>query len=70
MQGNDVFPIPGTKRMKYLEENAAAVHINLSPEEVQELADAVPESQVEGSRYNEAMMGGTYAHYKKAKAQQ
>lgn len=69
-QGNDVFPIPGTKRMKYLEENAAAVHINLSPEEVQELGDAVPESQVEGSRYNEAMMGGTYAHYKKAKAQQ
>ena len=56
--------------MKYLEENAAAVHINLSPEEVQELGDAVPESQVEGSRYNEAMMGGTYAHYKKAKAQQ
>ena len=56
--------------MKYLEENAAAVGIQLSKQELQELEDAVPESQVQGGRYNEAMMGGTYAHYHKAKPQQ
>lgn len=65
-----MFPIPGTKRMKYLEENAAAVGIQLSKHELKELEDAVPESQVQGARYNEAMMGGTYAHYQKAKPQQ
>ena len=56
--------------MKYLEENAAAVGIQLSKQELQELEDAVPESQVQGGRYNEAMMSGTYAHYHKAKPQQ
>ena len=66
VQGDDVFPIPGTKRVKYLEENAAAVHIKLSPEELQELADAVPENQVEGARYAEDMMGNTYAEYHKS----
>ena len=60
-------PIPGTKRMNYLEENAAAVGIQLSEQELKELEDAV---QVQGGRYNEAMMGGTYAHYHKAKPQQ
>lgn len=70
VQGDDVFPIPGTKRMKYLEENAAAVQIKLSKEEVQELADAVPENAVEGGRYNEAGMVATYAHYHKAKPAQ
>ncbi len=56
--------------MKYLEENVAAAHIQLTKEEVQELGDAVPESQVEGNRYNEAMMSGTYSQYHKAKAAQ
>ena len=70
VQGKDVFPIPGTKRMKYLEENAAAVGIQLSKQELQELEAAVPESQVEGGRYDEAMMADTYAHYHKAKPQQ
>lgn len=64
-----MFPIPGTKRMKYLEENAAAVGIQLSQQELKELEDAVPESEVQGGRYDEAMMGATYAHYHKAKPQ-
>ena len=70
MQGKDVFPIPGTKRIKYLEENAQAVQIQLSKAELQELADAVPEHLVEGERYNEADMAATYAHYHKAGQQQ
>ncbi|DBA67927.1 hypothetical protein WJX79_000034 [Trebouxia sp. C0005] len=69
-QGKDVFPIPGTKRVKYLEENAAAAQIQLTKEELQELGDAVPESQVEGHRYNEVMMSSTYSQYYKAKAAQ
>ena len=67
VQGKDVFPIPGTKRMKYLEENAAAVGVQLSKQELKELEDAVPESEVQGGRYDEAMMGTTYSHYHKAK---
>ena len=70
MQGKDVFPIPGTKRVKYLQENAKAVQIQLSKEELQELADAVPEHLVAGERYNEAGMAATFAHYHKAKQQQ
>jgi aryl-alcohol dehydrogenase-like predicted oxidoreductase len=50
-KGNDVVPIPGTKRRKYLEENAAAASIALTPAEVAELEAAVPESEVAGDRY-------------------
>jgi aryl-alcohol dehydrogenase-like predicted oxidoreductase len=49
--GEDVVPIPGTKRRKYLEENAAAADIKLSPAEVAEIEAAVPEDQVAGDRY-------------------
>jgi aryl-alcohol dehydrogenase-like predicted oxidoreductase len=50
-QGLDVVPIPGTKRRKYLEENAAAAEITLSPAELAELAAAVPADEVVGERY-------------------
>jgi aryl-alcohol dehydrogenase-like predicted oxidoreductase len=50
-KGEDLVPIPGTKRRKYLEENAAAVDIRLSPAEVAELESAVPEDEVAGDRY-------------------
>ena len=49
-------PIPGTKRRTYLEENAAAVDIKLSPEDVAELEAAVPQDEVAGTRYNEGAM--------------
>lgn len=49
-------PIPGTKRRKYLEENAAAAEIKLTPDEVAELEAAVPEGEVAGDRYNERAM--------------
>ena len=48
-QGDDVFPIPGTKNIKYLEENIAAVAVQLSKEEMSELEDAVPHNAVSHS---------------------
>jgi aryl-alcohol dehydrogenase-like predicted oxidoreductase len=50
-KGEDMVPIPGTKRRKYLEENAAAADIKLTPAEVAELEAAVPQSEIAGDRY-------------------
>jgi aryl-alcohol dehydrogenase-like predicted oxidoreductase len=55
-KGEDLIPIPGTKRRKYLEENAAAAEIRLSPNEVAELEAAVPENEIAGDRYATASM--------------
>ena len=55
-QGNDIVPIPGTKRRKYLEENLRAVEINLSPEMLAELNTIFPPDAVSGDRYNEHAM--------------
>ncbi len=52
-QGDDIVPIPGTKRRKYLEENAAAVDLKLSESEVQLLAQAFPPQIAAGLRYPE-----------------
>jgi aryl-alcohol dehydrogenase-like predicted oxidoreductase len=56
-QGTDIVPIPGTKRRRYLEENAAAVEVKLSPAELQALAAAAPRGETAGPRYGERMMG-------------
>ncbi len=50
-QGDDVVPIPGTKRQRYLEENAAAVDVVLSEADVARLTSAVPAEAVVGDRY-------------------
>jgi aryl-alcohol dehydrogenase-like predicted oxidoreductase len=50
-QGDDIVPIPGTKRLKYLEENAAAADITLTREQLDALARAVPADAVAGARY-------------------
>ena len=55
-QGDDIVPIPGTKRRKYLAENLAALDIELSPEECAALEAAVPKGAVSGLRYAEAQM--------------
>jgi len=55
-KGDDVAPIPGTKRRKYLEENAVAAEIKLSPADVAELEAAVPASEITGDRYAAANM--------------
>jgi aryl-alcohol dehydrogenase-like predicted oxidoreductase len=52
-QGDDIVPIPGTKRRKYLEQNAAAVDLPLSKAEVASLAQAFPPQAAAGLRYPE-----------------
>jgi aryl-alcohol dehydrogenase-like predicted oxidoreductase len=52
-QGSDVAPIPGTKRIPYLEENLGAAAVELSAEDVSALVDAVPRDAVQGERYGD-----------------
>ena len=54
-KGKDIAPIPGTKRVKYVEENAAAASITLSKGEVDDLESTFMIDAVAGERYNEAM---------------
>jgi aryl-alcohol dehydrogenase-like predicted oxidoreductase len=55
-KGDDIVPIPGTKRRTYLEENITAVSLELTPEEVAQLDQALLPEAVSGPRYNERMM--------------
>jgi len=55
-QGDDIVPIPGTKRRSYLEENAAALEIGLSPDDLAELNRAAPVGGTAGARYPEWSM--------------
>jgi aryl-alcohol dehydrogenase-like predicted oxidoreductase len=50
-RGDDVVPIPGTKRRSYLEENAAAAKIELTPAELERLEQAFPAGAAAGERY-------------------
>ena len=55
-QGDDIVPIPGTKRRKYLEENAAAVSIRLTADDLRRLDEVVPLGAAAGARYPEGGM--------------
>jgi aryl-alcohol dehydrogenase-like predicted oxidoreductase len=55
-QGDDVVPIPGTKRRKYLEENAGAMDIELTIDDLHRLNDVFPSGAAAGMRYPENMM--------------
>lgn len=55
-RGEDVVPIPGTKRRRYLEENVAAAALSLTAEELSRLEKALSPDQVAGPRYDERMM--------------
>ncbi|MBB3936497.1 aldo/keto reductase [Aureimonas phyllosphaerae] len=55
-QGDDIVPIPGTKRMRYLEENAEAVHVELTADDLAEIDEAFPAGAAAGERYPEAGM--------------
>jgi aryl-alcohol dehydrogenase-like predicted oxidoreductase len=50
-RGEDVVPIPGTKRRSYLEQNAASVDIELSPEDFEEIEEVAPKGVASGDRY-------------------
>ncbi|RPA86508.1 Aldo/keto reductase [Ascobolus immersus RN42] len=60
-QGEEVIPIPGTRRVKYLEENLAAVNLVLTDEEVRELRDAVDNAEYAGGRYESSLEDLLYA---------
>lgn len=60
-QGPDIIPIPGTKKIKYLEENLAALDVELTSSENAEIRKAVENAEVHGQRYPEQMMGSLFA---------
>ena len=60
-QGNDVVPIPGTRRIRHLEENLAAADIRLTDAEREEISQAVPPGAAAGERYPEEGMKGLNA---------
>jgi aryl-alcohol dehydrogenase-like predicted oxidoreductase len=55
-QGDDVVPIPGTKRVKYLEENVGAADIDVTEDQLRRLDELFPPGAVKGERYPEAGM--------------
>ena len=55
-RGDDIVPIPGTKRRKYLEENVGAVDITLDEAEIAQLEGAFPPGAAAGTRYPEAQL--------------
>jgi aryl-alcohol dehydrogenase-like predicted oxidoreductase len=56
-RGEDIVPIPGTKRRQYLEENVGAINVQLTAEDLQRIDEIVPQGAAAGTRYPEAMMG-------------
>ncbi|MFD5748505.1 aldo/keto reductase [Streptomyces sp. NPDC127033] len=54
-QGDDIVPIPGTRSPRRLEENVAAAHVTLSPEDLRRIEEVLPHGAA-GSRYSAAMM--------------
>ena len=55
-RGEDIIPIPGTKRRRYLEENVAALNLALSPDDLARLESVAPRGVARGERYPEAML--------------
>jgi aryl-alcohol dehydrogenase-like predicted oxidoreductase len=55
-QGDDIVPIPGTKRRKYIEENSASVDVKLTPDDLRRLDQIFPSGAAAGLRYSEQMM--------------
>jgi len=55
-QGEDIIPIPGTKRRTFLEENLGALDVRLTPEDLARIEEAMPKGVAAGMRYPEAIM--------------
>jgi len=55
-RGKDIVPIPGTKRRSYLEENAGALAIELTPADLAQIDEVAPKGAAAGTRYPEPMM--------------
>jgi len=56
-RGDDIVPIPGTKRRAYLEENLAAANVELTADDLRRIDEIAPQGAAAGTRYPEAMMG-------------
>ncbi len=56
-QGEDIIPIPGTKRRNYLDENVAALQLKLTADDLRRIEEVAPKGAVSGLRYPEPMMG-------------
>ena len=59
-QGDDVVPIPGTKRIAYLEENLGALGVRLSADDLRRIHEAMPSGAAKGGRYPDAQLRGVY----------
>jgi len=55
-RGEDIVPIPGTKRVRYLEENMAAINVHLTEAELKKIAARVAEFEIVGERYTPEML--------------
>lgn len=55
-QSENIFPIPGTKKVKYVEENVKAINVELSSSELQQIENIFPKNAASGTRYPEASM--------------
>ena len=55
-RGEDIVPIPGTKRVKYLEENVGAMNVKLTPEDLRRIDAIAPKGVAAGTRYPEGGM--------------
>ena len=55
-QGDDIVPIPGTKRRKYLEDNAGAADVTLTEDDLARIEEAMPRGSAAGERYSEEQM--------------
>jgi len=55
-QGEDVVPIPGTKRLRYLEDNMGALQVSLTESDRKKIAERLAQIQVVGERYTPDMM--------------
>jgi aryl-alcohol dehydrogenase-like predicted oxidoreductase len=55
-QGKDIVPIPGTTRRRHLEQNIAAVDLNITPSDLSDIAAVMPPGAASGMRYPEEMM--------------
>jgi aryl-alcohol dehydrogenase-like predicted oxidoreductase len=56
VQGDDIVPIPGTKRREYLEDNAGAAGVTLTADDLARIEEAMPRGSAAGERYSEAQM--------------
>ena len=59
-QGEDIIPIPGTKKIKYLDDNWGALGVQISPEDDKAVRAAIESATITGHRYSPASAAATY----------